>query len=141
MLRALRSEVETAIEETLADLGFPTDDLGIERPPADVDAVLATSVAYRLAGEAGAPPPEVAADIADALGEHDLTYAGGVEAEGAYVNVLPGERYYADTLAAAQEEGYGRLPDRGTDLVLEHTSANPTGPVHVGRARNPVIGD
>ena len=141
MLRALRSEVETAIEETLADLGFPTDDLGIERPPADVDAVLATSVAYRLAGEAGAPPPEVAADIADALGKHDLTYAGGVEAEGAYVNVLPGERYYADTLAAAQEEGYGRLPDRGTDLVLEHTSANPTGPVHVGRARNPVIGD
>ena len=141
MLRALRSEVETAIGETLADLGFPTDDLGIERPPADVDAVLATSVAYRLAGEAGAPPPEVAADIADALGKHDLTYAGGVEAEGAYVNVLPGERYYADTLAAAQEEGYGRLPDRGTDLVLEHTSANPTGPVHVGRARNPVIGD
>ena len=141
MLRALRSEVEPAIEETLADLGFPTDDLGIERPPADVDAVLATSVAYRLAGEAGAPPSAVAADIADTLGEHDLTYVGSVEAEGAYVNILPGERYYADTLAAAQEEGYGRLPDRGTDLVLEHTSANPTGPVHVGRARNPIIGD
>ncbi len=141
MLRALRSEVETAIEETLADLGFPTDDLGIERPPADVDAVLATNVAYRLAGEAGAPPPEVAVDIADALGGRELTYAGGVEAEGAYVNVLPGGRYYADTLEAAREEGYGRLPDRGTDLVLEHTSANPTGPVHVGRARNPIIGD
>jgi arginyl-tRNA synthetase len=141
MLRSLRSEVEAALEEALADLDFPTDDLGIERPPADVDAVLATSVAYRLAGEAGAPPPEVAADIADALADRDLTYAGAIEAEGAYVNVLPGERYYADTLEAAQAEDYGRLPDRGVDLVLEHTSANPTGPVHVGRARNPIIGD
>ncbi|MEF8907610.1 MAG: arginine--tRNA ligase [Haloarculaceae archaeon] len=141
MLRSLRSEVEAALEGALADLDFPTDDLGIEQPPADVDAVLATSVAYRLAGEAGAPPPEVAADIAAALRERDLTYAGAVEAAGAYVNVLPGERYYADTLEAAQEEAYGRLPDRGVDLVLEHTSANPTGPVHVGRARNPIIGD
>jgi arginyl-tRNA synthetase len=141
MLRSLRSEVEAALGEALADLDFPTDDLGIERPPADVDAVLATSVAYRLAGEAGAPPPAVAADIADALADRDLTYAGAIEAEGAYVNVLPGERYYADTLETAQAEDYGRLPDRGVDLVLEHTSANPTGPVHVGRARNPIIGD
>ncbi len=26
-------------------------------------------------------------------------------------------------------------------VILEHTSANPTGPLHVGRGRNPVIGD
>ena len=25
--------------------------------------------------------------------------------------------------------------------LLEHTSVNPTGPLHVGRARNPLIGD
>ncbi len=26
-------------------------------------------------------------------------------------------------------------------IIIEHTSANPTGPLHVGRARNPIIGD
>ena len=26
-------------------------------------------------------------------------------------------------------------------VILEHTSANPNGPLHVGRARNPIIGD
>ena len=26
-------------------------------------------------------------------------------------------------------------------VLIEHTSANPTGPLHVGRARNPIIGD
>ena len=51
------------------------------------------------------------------------------------------EAYYADTLAAAQVEEYGDLEDKNTSVVVEHTSANPTGPVHVGRARNPIIGD
>ena len=27
------------------------------------------------------------------------------------------------------------------DILIEHTSANPTGPFHMGRARNPIIGD
>ena len=26
-------------------------------------------------------------------------------------------------------------------ILIEHTSANPTGPFHMGRARNPIIGD
>jgi arginyl-tRNA synthetase len=30
---------------------------------------------------------------------------------------------------------------KGVRILLEHTSANPTGPLHVGRARNPIIGD
>jgi arginyl-tRNA synthetase len=36
---------------------------------------------------------------------------------------------------------YGKSPDRGERIILEHTSANPNGPFHVGRARNPIIGD
>jgi arginyl-tRNA synthetase len=142
MFRSLRAEVAAALEAALADLGYPTGDLGIERPPADVDAVLASSVAYRLAEAAGAPPPAVAAELADAVAVDDLTYVGAVEAQGPYCNVLPSAAYFADTLeAAAAAPDYGALPDRETSLVLEHTSANPTGPVHVGRARNPIIGD
>jgi len=39
------------------------------------------------------------------------------------------------------EDRYGFLPPKGTRLLLEHTSVNPTGPLHVGRARNALIGD
>jgi len=141
MLRALREAFETALAGALEDLGYPTDDLGVERPPEGVDAVLASSVAYRLAGEAGAPPPEVAGELAAELADRGVAYAGDVRAEGAYVNVYPGERYFAESLEAARDPEFGRLPDRERSLVLEHTSANPTGPVHVGRARNPIIGD
>jgi arginyl-tRNA synthetase len=141
MYLSLRSEVEDALADALASLDLPADDLGIERPPADVDAVLASSVAFRLAGEVGAPPPEVAADVAAAVDPDDYDYVGEVRTDGPYVNVYPTDRYFAETVATAQEEAFGRLPDRDTSVVVEHTSANPTGPVHVGRARNPIIAD
>ena len=141
MFLQLRAEAADALAAALTDLDLPTDDLGIEEPPEDVDAVLASSVAFRLAGEVGAPPPAVAADIADAIDASTLTYVSDVTTQGPYVNFLPSEAYFAETLSAAVEDDYGRLPDRETSVVVEHTSANPTGPVHVGRARNPIIGD
>ena len=141
MFLQLRAEVEDALTGALDALDLPTEDLGIEEPPEDVPAVLASSASYRLAGEMGAPPPKVAGDIASEIDATDLNYVGRVETQGPYVNFLPSDRYFADTLEAAQAEEFGHLPDRGTSVVVEHTSANPTGPVHVGRARNPIIGD
>ncbi len=34
-----------------------------------------------------------------------------------------------------------KFPEKNKKVILEHTSANPTGPLHVGRGRNPIIGD
>jgi len=141
MFLALRAEVEDSLRGALADLGYPTDDLGIERPPEDVEAVLASSVAFRLAGAAEAPPPAVAEEIADAIAPRVCEYVEAVETQGPYVNFLAGERYLGDTLRAAQSRDYGTLDPKDTSVVVEHTSANPTGPVHVGRARNPIVGD
>ena len=141
MFLSLREQAERAIADALSAMGLPTDDLGIEEPPEDVEAVLASSVAFRLAGEAGRAPAEIAAEIAETIDPGEYGYVERVEARGPYVNVLASEAYYADTLEAARDEGYGRLEPTGERIVVEHTSANPTGPVHVGRARNPIIGD
>ena len=141
MFLSLRSDVATALSEALAALDVSSPDLGIEDPPENVDAALASSVAFRLAAERGAPPPQVAEAVADALDTAGYDYLDRVSVAGPYVNFHPTEAYYDDTLAAAGEEGYGRLDPNGESVVVEHTSANPTGPVHVGRARNPIIGD
>jgi len=146
MFRQLRAEAAAAIEAALEAEGYPTGDLGLEEPPEDVDAVLASSVAFRLAEAAGAPPPQVAGELAATIEERTdgfatLEYVERVEPAGPYVNVLPSEAYLAATIEAAASDDYGALPDRETSVVVEHTSANPTGPVHVGRARNPIIGD
>jgi arginyl-tRNA synthetase len=141
MYLSLRSEVAEALEGALAALELPTEDLGIERPPEDVDAAVASSVAFRLAGEVGAPPPKVAADVASEIDPADYDYLGSVDTQGPYINFFPADRYLSETVEAGQREGYGRLDDRDSSVVVEHTSANPTGPVHVGRARNPIVGD
>jgi len=141
MFLRLRSEVETALAAALSELELPTDDLGIEEPPENVDAVLASSAAFRLAEAAEAPPPEIAARIEAAVEIEKLDYVGGVTTAGPYVNFEPSHVYYADSLAVAQGAEYGQHPDRDESVVVEHTSANPTGPVHVGRARNPIVGD
>jgi len=138
---AMRAEVEVELERALASLELPTADLGIERPPDDVDAVLASSVAFRLAGEAGAPPPQIAQEITDAFDADACEYVARAETAGPYVNFFASERFYAETIETAADTGFGRLPSTDVSVVVEHTSANPTGPVHVGRARNPIIGD
>ncbi|WP_435180673.1 arginine--tRNA ligase [Halorussus sp. AFM4] len=141
MYLQFRDEVEEALVAALDELDLPTDDLGVEDPPEGVDAVLASSAAFRLAGEVGAPPPEVASDLAERIdaGEYDLIDAA--LAQGPYVNFLPSDAYYAGTVEQAQAADFGRLEPTGEEVVVEHTSANPTGPVHVGRARNPIVGD
>ncbi|QPV61228.1 arginine--tRNA ligase [Halosimplex litoreum] len=141
MYLSLRSEVAEALTAALSALDLPTEDLGIERPPEDVDAAVASSVAFRLAGEVGAPPPKVAADVASEIDPGDYDYLGGVDTQGPYINFFPADRYLSDTVERAQSTEYGRLDDRDSSVVVEHTSANPTGPVHVGRARNPIVGD
>ena len=141
MFREFRREVESALSAALEAEGLPTDDLGIEEPPEDVDAELASSVAFRLAGEVGAPPPKIAADVAGAIDVDGFDYLADASAQGPYVNFRVTEHYFADTVVAGRDDDYGSLPDRDTSVTVEHTSANPTGPVHVGRARNPILGD
>ncbi|WP_338730007.1 arginine--tRNA ligase [Haladaptatus sp. DJG-WS-42] len=141
MFLSFRTDVQAALSDALASLDLPTDDLGIEEPPEDVDAVLASSVSFRLASEVGAPPPKIAHDIADAIDTDPYEYLASVQTLGPYVNFLPTDDYYGGTLAAAQSDEYGRLEPTGDSVVVEHTSANPSGPIHVGRARNPIIGD
>ncbi|EMA55595.1 MULTISPECIES: arginine--tRNA ligase [Halococcus] len=141
MFLSLRDDVAAALSEALAALDVDTTDLGIEEPPENVDAPLASSVAFRLAAERGAPPPQVAEEVADTLDTTGYEYLDRVSLAGPYVNFHPSKNYYDDTLAAAGDDGYGRLDPKEESVVVEHTSANPTGPVHVGRARNPIIGD
>ena len=141
MFRRFRAEVEDAVGDALAALDLPTDDLGVEEPPEDMAATLASSVAFRLAGEVGAPPASVAADVADAIETDGYEYVDRVDTQGPYVNFYVSTAYYADALEAGRESDYGTLPSTDTSVVVEHTSANPTGPVHVGRARNPIYGD
>jgi arginyl-tRNA synthetase len=67
-----------------------------------------------------------------------------VHASGAYLNFRADTQRLTDrTLRMVLERGdrYGHADTGRTAACVEHTSANPTGPFHIGRVRNAIIGD
>ncbi|HTZ61463.1 MAG TPA: arginine--tRNA ligase [Thermoplasmata archaeon] len=98
--------------------------------------------AHRAAAAARSPPDAFAARIAGAFPKSSRIPT--VSAKGAYVNFsFAPSALTAATLGLIQTRGpeYGHRPVGGGAACVEHTSANPTGPFHIGRVRNAIIGD
>ena len=126
--------IETAIKETT---GVTDALLGDGGEHAD----LATTVAFALAKEKKQAPVKIAQDIVADLKKRPDLSGITIEAKGPYINFIFGSAYVSGMLRAAVQPGYGNLPKKSTRVVLEHTSANPNGPLHVGHIRNSIIGD
>ncbi len=104
-------------------------------------ADLASTVAFVLAKAEKKSPVVIAEDITTAIKER-LAVAGiTVSTTGPYINFVFGPAYAAGVVEVASQPDYGRLPDVSGRVCIEHTSANPNGPLHVGHIRNSVIGD
>ncbi|MGP8135123.1 MAG: arginine--tRNA ligase [Thermoplasmata archaeon] len=97
---------------------------------------------HRLAAGAHRPAPAVAVALAGAFPA--APGIDSVKATGAYVNFrVDGPALTRATLDLALGLGsrYGHRPAAGPVACVEHTSANATGPFHIGRVRNAIIGD
>jgi arginyl-tRNA synthetase len=104
-------------------------------------ADFATTVAFDIAKKQKRPPALVAAELVSLLEKDPDLSDITIETKGPYINFHTGKAYLSAALKNAILPGYGSLPDKGDRIVLEHTSANPNGPLHVGHIRNTVIGD
>jgi arginyl-tRNA synthetase len=104
-------------------------------------ADLASTIAFKLAKKEKRAPQKIAADIAEKLAADPSLGDTRVEATGPYVNFRFGPTLLAEAVREALDPGYGALQRRSGRVILEHTSANPNGPLHVGHIRNTVIGD
>jgi arginyl-tRNA synthetase len=129
-----------------ADLGLDTEEVPdpeIMAPKQKEHGDFATNVALTLAKRAGRPPREVAAAILDALPVGgDLIERAEIAGPG-FLNLFVRDDWLYDALREVVTRGadYGRAPADGRRLQVEFISANPTGPLTLGHARNAVIGD
>ncbi|MBN2733674.1 MAG: arginine--tRNA ligase [Methanomicrobiaceae archaeon] len=104
-------------------------------------ADLASTVAFSLAKKRKENPVKIAADITAEL-EKELFEADiSVSTKGPYINFIFGKNYISDVLRESLKPGFGQLSEKNIRVCIEHTSANPNGPLHVGHIRNSVIGD
>lgn len=118
----------------------------LERPKVAAHGDIATNVAMQLAKPAKRNPRELAQQIVDALtadpAAGELIASAEIAGPG-FINFRLSTAAHQAVLAAiAQEqERYGQLPARQEKLLVEFVSANPTGPLHVGHARQAALGD
>ncbi|MDI9645012.1 MAG: hypothetical protein QFX35_07330, partial [Candidatus Verstraetearchaeota archaeon] len=100
---------------------------------------------FVLAKRIGTDPRELAARIAEAAGGHESGLVDRIEPAGAgYVNFYIDIESFAERLASAvrlQGSGFGASRGDGERVIVEHTSVNPIHPIHIGGARNAVVGD
>jgi arginyl-tRNA synthetase len=142
----LRAAVERAATSVAgADAPAPKSAPTLERPRQTGHGDYATNAAMLLAPVVRSNPREVADRLADELRG---TLGGTLErvevAGPGFLNLFLADPWYADALAHVLAAGRfgsgGAAPDFET-INVEFVSANPTGPVHVGHARNAAYGD
>jgi len=118
----------------------------LERPKVAAHGDAASNVAMQLAKPAKRNPRELAQAIADALmadpEARALIDAAEVAGPG-FLNFRVAKAARQAVLAeiAARGEAYGHAPRNGEKVMVEFVSANPTGPLHVGHARQAALGD
>jgi arginyl-tRNA synthetase len=152
---SFRRECETALKTGYLSLQkssrhtLPNLDIvsTLEDPPNPTFGHLASSLSFELAKIEKRKPIEVARTLAETtkrLAKLDLIES--IEAtEPGYVNFRAHlARLTELTLKSVQGAGskYGLLKtDAPEKIIVEHTSANPARPIHIGTAKNSIFGD
>lgn len=140
MFRELNKEVKKSLKEAIQSLGWDTPDkIPLEQPPRLNMGDLATSVAFDLAGQLKRSPVEISQDLIKSIKKP--TIFKEVKSVGPYLNFFIDHQKYAATVLSNINEDYGKLESVDEKIILEHTSANPNGPLHIGHIRNAILGD
>ena len=139
--------IRHALEELRAEGALP-DDIRIDgfvvEPPRDAaHGDLATNAAMALAKLARQNPKELAARVAERLGQAPDVEKAEIAGPG-FINLTLKADFWPQVLRAVLAEGadFGRgALGAGEAVNVEFVSANPTGPMHVGHTRGAVFGD
>ncbi|OPX60589.1 MAG: Arginine--tRNA ligase [Methanobacterium sp. PtaB.Bin024] len=140
MYRMLEKNAASSMEKAIKSLDWgEIKEIKFEEPPQRDMGDLATSVAFQLARKLKKNPVEIAQKLEEVL-EVEPPFERA-KATGPYLNFYLNHEIFSKTVLESVKEDYGSLEDKNEKVILEHTSANPNGPLHIGHIRNAIIGD
>ena len=141
-------ECKTALEDTLHVLypEVPIPSFALQTPPTREFGELASSISFELAKQVAKKPIAIAYQIVETIDVSGFPLIRSVEAAGGgYVNFY---LHFTDFSSLTLESvrtlnlDYGFVKTESPEnIIVEHTSVNPIHPIHIGSARNPVLGD
>ena len=142
-----KQELLAALAEALAELAPGTSvPAAFESPKQAAHGDLACTAAMQLAKPLKKNPREFAQALIAALQQRSAVqqWVDAMEIAGpGFINLrLKAAAKQAIVPQVLREaEAFGRKPANGQKLMVEFVSANPTGPLHVGHARQGALGD
>lgn len=118
----------------------------LEQPARREHGDWSSNTALASAKKVGKPPRELANAIVEWINANRPQYVERAEVAGpGFVNFFLTNQWLTDVLSTVLDQGpdhYAKLEiGAGTKVNVEFVSANPTGPVHAGHARNAFYGD
>ncbi len=143
-----RQECQTAlaaaIANTLPEIKPPV--ITLKKTPNIDYGQLATSLCFELAKKLNQKPLDLAQHLVAAIDKSAFNLIDKVEPAGAgYINFyVDFPKFSALTLQSIRQldQDYGFVKTAEPQkIIVEHTSVNPLHPIHIGQARNPMLGD
>ena len=147
MLADQQQRLIALIDAALRRIDAPSVPVNLERPKVEAHGDIATNVALQIAKIQKANPREIANSIADALRllPESIGLIESVDVAGpGFINLrlAVAAKQQAVREVLSQAERFGTTAAHaGSKVMVEFVSANPTGPLHLGHARQAALGD
>lgn len=147
MLAQHQDAIATHIAKALERLGIANVNVTLQRPKMPEHGDIASNVALQTAKQAGKNPREFAMAIVEELTKDPKAQECIASCEVAgpgFINfrLNPEVRFSSVRAALRAAKNFGHNQNHANESVLlEFVSANPTGPLHLGHARQAALGD
>lgn len=122
------------------------DNIILEKPKTSKYGDISTNIAMQLTKICRLNAFSIATEIVNEIYEniHLISFIEKIEiANPGFINFYLSHQARISVIEEIERLGdkYGSLPKHGNKILFEFVSANPTGPLHVGHARQAAIGD
>lgn len=140
---------ETLIEEIKAsiiksELVETVPEIKIETPKDPANGDYSSNIAMVLTKLARKNPREIANQIVENLDTNKANVKKVDIAGPGFINFYLDQQYLTEIIKTALTKGetFGQTEERKNEsIIVEYVSANPTGDLHIGHARNAAVGD
>ncbi len=147
MLAQQQETVASIIKEALATFNVTDVNIVLERPKSAEHGDIACTVAMQLARVLKKKPRDIATELVEVIKANPKAQSLFKQIDIAgpgFINFYLNDESRFDTIRQILRAGkhFGRNDShKGESVLLEFVSANPTGPLHLGHARQGALGD
>ena len=133
-----------ALAKTLPNIENPV--IALKKTPNIEFGQLSSSLCFELAKKLNQKPLKLAQQVVDSIDQSSFNLIEKIAPAGAgYINFhINFSKFSELTLESIKqlENDYGFIKTvEPKKIIVEHTSVNPLHPIHIGQARNPMLGD